>query len=82
MVTNTIVNIAIMICGALFFLGIAGGLICLSWVVERSYAYLCEMKKVPEVKRCSRCTNHGVCFGSFGGNPPENGCAYFNEKKP
>lgn len=80
MVFNEFMNVLFVLSGILSFLGTAGGigfLVYFGFQIYNSYR-----AGVDPVHRCESCDGYNACNGAFGGYLPEDGCAYYNKKKP
>ena len=80
MVFNDLVNVMFIVSGILTCLGTVGGIGFLIYFGRQIYdAY---RDSADPAHRCEICDGRNACFAAFGGHLPEDGCAYFNEKKP
>lgn len=73
---NNMVNVVLIISGIIDFLGTLGGVLFLVvFIIEKIEDY--QFYKADSKPRCETCLGYNACFGAFGGQLPEDGCAYY-----
>ena len=76
MVFNNMVNFGIFLSGILHSVGVIGGLAFWGYLIGQAIAEY-KSYKSDRKNKCKTCAGYNACFAAFGGQLPEDGCAYY-----